>query len=320
MNNALHQLGFLGPAGSHSHQASLGLLAQLGQQENTELKAYPTLADLMRAVEAGEVPLAALPYENALQGSVAEVLETLGMHRRQLYVKAEWFYTVHHCLVQQPRCDAQDMPVHTVISHPQALGQCRDTLTRLFGTTLKTVASESTSGAVEQLAAMDDAAGYAAIGTKTAAKLHNLEVRLPELSDGAGNFTRFVLVTGAQGLPEGWQSLLEQASPFEKTSLCFGVPERPGALLAFLRPFEAAGINLSKLESRPTRRQYGDYYFFVDTEINLPALQAGNFLQELRACADFLYYQGPYRCLGLTDSPKPLAFYEGSFLLKKAVS
>lgn len=313
-------LGFLGPEGSHSHQAVLGLLEGGLEKNNPNplaqlaLKPYPTLIALLRAVEEGAVASALLPYENALEGSVVEVLEALGKAEQRLYVLAELLHPVVHCLIQPPGASG---PVHTVLSHPQALAQCRQTLEGLFGPNLIYRATASTSEAVEQvsdyyqtlqasqpsLTAANTISGMAAIGTQTAAQHYNLQVSHHQISDLPDNLTRFFWVGHQPGLG---QSLLPQqplqALPL-KTSLCLGLPEYAGVLMDCLHIFKTYGVNLTKLESRPSRKKYGEYMFYLDAEGDITQVADGAFLQELKAFTTFLSYQGPYVCLGKLDSP-----------------
>lgn len=298
-------LGYLGPQGSHSHQTAHSLLDYLFPTYPVELIPAGSLAVLMEQAEAGAVDLALLPYENALEGSVVEVLETLGLNKRTLYTHAELLHPIVHCLIQ---ADATTTPT-TILSHPQALSQCRDTLKALYGPDLGTIATTSTSEAVKQVAAKRDEPGLAAIGTAMAAALNGLQVTSRQISDASDNLTRFFLVSGQEAWQTHWPPLT-QRTPVLKTSACIGLPEYPGVLMECLGLFKRYEVNLSKLESRPTRRHYGDYYFFMDIEGDVTSLANGELLKELQAFSTFCYIQGPYVGLGHLGLDDPLSFYQ----------
>jgi prephenate dehydratase len=295
-------LGYLGPMGSHSHQACYSLLKRVPFTAALELVPYPTLSELMEAVAKGHVAMALLPYENALEGSVVEVIETLSLRKKPLWVHAELLYPVMHCLIQHTSALKPEVSskVHTLLSHPQALAQCREAILKTYGASVICKATESTSEAVRQLALMENPEGVAAIGTRSAAALYGLSVVKPQFSDCDNNLTRFFLISNAIERPAVCGSL-EALSSLVKTSLCVSLPEYSGALVDFLSLFKAAGVNLSKVESRPTRKHYGDYYFYIDMEGDLHQVQEGKLLKSLTAFAHFLYSQGAYVCLGLTS-------------------
>jgi prephenate dehydratase len=296
------RLGCLGPQGSHSHQAALGAIDLLGLHDRpVTLVPVATLGALMAHLEAGELELAILPYENALEGSVVEVLETLGTGKRRLFVHAEFLQPVAHCLIQRAvPAGTTPAPVHTVLSHPMGLAQCRETLTRLYGPLLTHRQTSSTSEAVKQLAAMDDPTGYAAIANATAADLFDLTVVHPDVSDANDNLTRFFVASAQPVWPAQWPALPAHAE--SKTSVCFALPEYPGVLMKYLRLFYQFQVNLTKLESRPTRLRYGDYRFFADCDIDVTTVACGTLLQELKRQATFFHCQGPYKVLGYSPA------------------
>jgi prephenate dehydratase len=236
---------FLGPAGTFSEEALLSLGI-----EGVEPIACSSIEEVFEAVERGRTDLGIVPIENSVEGSVPATLDALAFDT-SLEIQSELVLDIHHALITAPGTDLA--AVRTIVSHPQATGQCRRWLSRnLPGRAI--VASNSTAEAVQQ--AISDPA-VAAVGTRLAAELYGGEIREPAIEDYAGNQTRFVVI--GRGLCE--------RTGRDKTSLAlFLQADKPGALLMILSEFAYGEVNLTKIQSRPTKRQLGDYMFFVDLE------------------------------------------------------
>jgi prephenate dehydratase len=302
-------LGFLGPVGSNTFQATFALLHHLGCPAVTEetppslaLKAFGSLHHLLQATEAGACHLALIPYENALEGSVFEVLEALGNKDRQLHIYAELLQPITHTLFCQK--GQEDTPLHTVLSHPMALAQCKESLQAHYPQATQLVPTTSTSQAVQELLALppEQAAGVAALANPYLAQRHpNLYPLVSDLSDGEDNLTRFLVIGPQPSWPEGLPPLPQGATP--KVSLCVELHEYPGVLMEYLQVFHRYWVNLTKLESRPARKRYGAYRFFMDMEGDLPTIAEGRLLNELTARSTYFLAQGPYACLGLLPTP-----------------
>lgn len=290
-------LGYLGPEGSHSHHASLCLQHALTWPQ-VRLEAYPSLGRLMEATEHQAVTYGLVPYENALEGSVIEVLETLGLQKRLLQPQLEFLVPVLHGLIQK-----SPGPIHTVVSHPQALGQCRETLIRLYGQDLLFEHAPSTSEAVKSLQADPAESGRAALGSRAAAERYGLQVIHPDVSDAPDNMTRFFLLSAsAQSTPPSPPGILSLDTPL-KTTLCLGLQDRPGALVDVLLLFKQFSVNLTKIESRPSRKRFGEYLFHIDTEGDLGAPEKTEVLIALKSHTTYLHRLGPYASLGRLSLP-----------------
>lgn len=236
---------FLGPRGTFSEEALLSLGI-----DDLEPVPCPTIPDVFDAVESGECVRGVVPIENSQEGSVNATLDAL-VFDHDLTIRAELVRDIHHVLAAAPGTKLHD--VRTVVSHPQATAQCRRWLFKnLPG--VEIVAANSTAEAVERAAAEPGAAG---VGTALAAQLSRAEVLVKSIEDYKGNQTRFVVIgTG-----------LCDRTGHDKTSLAlFMHKDRPGTLLGILSEFAYGQINLTKIQSRPTKRQLGDYMFFVDLE------------------------------------------------------
>lgn len=263
------RVGYLGPPGTFCEEA---LLALMGRAADLDEVPYPTVVDCFRAVRAGEVPAALVPIENTIEGSVNQTLDQFALGGVQ--VRAEVILPIRHHLIAGAAAPLAD--VRRVLSHPHATAQCQAFL-RANAPGAEIVATNSTADAV-RLVGADADPGSAAIGTLRAAELYGCVVLARDIGDDTqDNSTRFVLVGTAP---------VEAVGPGAfRTSIICGLPRnRPGALLAILQEFAMRAVNLSKLESRPTKTGLGEYMFFIDIEgsrdRDLPVASAITALEE----------------------------------------
>ncbi len=239
------RVAFLGPPGTFGEAAALRYAPE------AELLPFPSHAAVAAAVESGRADLGVVAIENSINGSVAETLDIL-IHETTLQIQAELVLPIEHNLVVKPGTRAAD--VRIIYSHPQALGQCRKFLQRCFPTA-QVEAALSTTDAVATALRRDGDAG--AIGTVRAAELYGGELLARSIQDVANNVTRFLILGRDKQPPTGR----------DRTSIAFTFAEdRPGSLAGVLNAFAKAGINCSKIESRPTRATFGEYVFLVDFE------------------------------------------------------
>ena len=246
------RVAVLGPQGTFSEEA---LLAD--RPAELERVYSPTVYDAVMAVHHGEVDRSFVPIENSLEGSVNATLDALAVETRDIRIVGESIYPVRHCLIAARHVELDE--VDTVVSHPQANGQCARFLRERLGHA-KVLAAPSTSDAVRMVAEADGT--WAALGTRLAAELYGCEILRAGVEDVPDNETRFVwLARDGAGGETGW------AGPW-KTSLVFwGVGSgEPGWLVRCLSEFAFRGVNLTKIESRPRKQGLGRYMFFVDLE------------------------------------------------------
>ena len=236
---------FLGPEGTYSEEALLGLGVP-----DLEPVSCSTIPDVFLAVESGKVEFGIVPIENSVEGSVNATLDALAFDH-DLTISAETVLDIHHALVAAPGTGLNH--VTEVVGHPQATGQCRKWLARMLpGRPI--VAASSNAEAVKMTVASP---GSAAVGPALAAELYGGVVLAEDIEDFAGNQTRFVVV-GRE---------FAKRTGRDKTSLAlFMHRNKPGALLMILSEFAYGDINLTKIQSRPTKRSLGDYMFFIDLE------------------------------------------------------
>lgn len=263
-------VAYLGPEGTFSQQA---VFRHFGQA----VKAIPASAieDIFRLVESCEVQYGVVPVENSTEGVIATTLDRF--LSSPLVITGEVTLRIHHCLMA---ATTQMHAVREVCSHQQSLAQCREWLDQhLPGLPRVAVSSNAEAARIAQLGQ-----GVAAIGGEAAATIYGLEILARQIEDEPNNTTRFLVIGRSAVGPT-----LE-----DKTSLLIAIPNDPGALHRMLEPFARHGISLSKIESRPSRREVWDYVFFVDVDGHAkdPALKAA--LAEVKSEATLLKVLGSY--------------------------
>lgn len=243
------RLAYLGPPGTFTEEA----LLSMASAADADVVPMQTIPAVVRAVRDGDVEAGLVPIENSIEGSVNLTLDTLAFDTDDtIQIRSEVVRPIRHALLGAAGAALGD--ITDVVSHPHATAQCRLYLERaLPGATVH--AANSTAEAAREAAARGR--GWAAIGTSLAAELHGVTVLEENVEDRAENATRFVLVGKDRVPPTG----------DDKTSaVCFIEKDRPGSLLAILHEFSDRQINLTKLESRPTKERLGEYCFFIDME------------------------------------------------------
>lgn len=274
------QISYLGPRGTLSEDAAERLAVGLGVGPEGLAPAAGVL-EALESVQAGEARWAVVPAENSLEGSLGLTWDSL-LGFADLAVAGETVLpVVHHLLGKR---GLKPAAVTAVLSHQQALGQCRNYL-RSRLPQAKPYETASTAEAARIVSVNE--LPLAAIGSERAAGLYGLDVLERGIQDVPDNATRFVLV-GKAGEPTG-------PSGCDRTSIvCALDRDRPGALHRMLAVFAARDLNLSRIESRPARKALGEYVFFVDIEAHVtdPPLAAA--LAELRAEGSLLRVLGSY--------------------------
>jgi prephenate dehydratase len=206
---------------------------------------------IVTAIETGAATFGVLPIENMLEGSVSSTLDLL-IHETGLRIAGETVIPIRQYLVA--RAGLTLPAIEVLYAHPQSLGQCRRFVERCLPD-VATVASLSNSAAPAQ--AMADERPSAAISTLRAAELSGAHILAREIADNQSNVTRFIVLAEQDTAPTG----------YDKTSFCFGFTEdRAGVLMGALQELAQESINMTKLESRPTKSLLGQYIFLVDIE------------------------------------------------------
>lgn len=259
---------YLGPAGTYSDEATCAFAARLGIDE-PQLLECTSFDEVFDSVDRGKCEFGVVAKENSLEGSVTATLDNFAF-KSPASILGEQVIDIHHCLVMHPDAKLED--VTTVASHAQGLAQCRRFLAeRLPGRT--TVTTSSTAESARMAAENPQVAG---IANAFAAELYGARVAERDIEDHFGNQTSFALI-GRQGHPPVFRG------ERYKTSLAlFLQVNRTGTLNMILSEFAYAGIDLSMIQSRPTKQQLGDYMFFIEFEQNANTLPVQTALNCLR--------------------------------------
>jgi prephenate dehydratase len=272
-------VAYLGPPGTFSEEA---LLSQPDLVVAKRL-ALPSFRDVLDAVERREADLGLVALENSIEGTVNVSLDPLIFSHR-LWIVRELLLPVDQCLIGLPGTALER--VKKLVSMPVATAQCRAWLSE----NLPGVEEEpcpSTADAVRRVAEEGDPS-LAAIGTAHAAELYALEVLAPGIEDHDGNMTRFVLVARPEwGVPA--------PTGHDKTTIvCFQSSDHPGSLHTILGQFAARNLNLTKLESRPTKKALGEYCFVIDIDGHLADEVVADCLRDLHATLPEVKFLGSY--------------------------
>ena len=236
-------IAHLGPPGTYAEQAAVLYVHWLTQRTGMEaiLCPYPSIAQSLQAVAAGKTQLAVVPVENSIEGSVTMTMDAL-WQLDHLQIQLALVMPIAHMLIS---CTNTLDSIKTVYSHPQALAQCQGWLGQ-FLPTVQLIPSNSTT---EALQIVKEDLTVAAIASSRAAQLYDLPILAKTINDYPENCTRF-LVVSQENLASEYQIASANAT---HTSIAFSVPANiPGALLKPLQVFAEQGINLSRIESRPT--------------------------------------------------------------------
>jgi chorismate mutase/prephenate dehydratase len=236
-------VAFQGETGAYSEEAAF---QYFGRSVNA--KPCENFDAVFKLVEQGEVPFGVVPIENSLEGSISRVYDLL--LNSSLKVCGELELRIMHCLITDHGATLDT--IKKVYSHPQALGQCQTFLTHLG---CELIPTYDTAGSVKLIKEQNITDG-AAVASARAAEIYDMKILAREIEDNPNNFTRFFILSKQDSPPTGK----------DKTSIVFSVKHKPGALYGAIKEFADSKINLTKIESRPTRQKAWEYNFYLDFE------------------------------------------------------
>ena len=266
-----YRIGVLGPQGTYSEKAAL---IWCKEKAGAALVYYPDFDYVLEAVQKGEVDAGIVPVENSLEGAITAVMDLL--LRLDVVIVGEVNLPIKHCLVGQGQGE-----IRVILSHPQALAQCRQYLHEHYPEAeIRTTGSTSHAARLAQ-----EFPEMAAIAGQDTAERYGLSILAREIQDARDNITRFI-VAGREGVG---------ASGRDKTSLIIYLDkDRPGALFSILEEFARRNINLTRIESRPSRKGLGDYYFYIDLVGHIHDQAVGEAVAAARAKAAMIRVLGSY--------------------------
>jgi prephenate dehydratase len=279
------RIGFLGPQGTFTEEA----LFTQPDYAKAELVALNSLAEVLESVQEGRVDLGFVPIENAIEGTVRDTLDSL-VFDNDLLIQREVVLDIHLHLMAPTGVKLSD--IQRVASIPVATAQCRRFLVGKLPSA-ETIATNSTADAARLLGEGDPLLTEiptAAIAPRLAASLYGLEILVEDVEDHPENQTRFVSLA-PRGIPA--------PTGHDRTSIaCFQSADHPGSLYGILGQFAARNINLTKLESRPTKKALGEYCFIVDLEGHIADEVIADCLRDLHAELADVKYLGSYPAAG----------------------
>ena len=278
---AATRIGFMGPHGTFTEQALLGQ----PDLAVADTRPFDSIPDVLNGLVIGDVDLGFVPIENAIEGAVNVTQDTLAFDL-DVRIQREVVLDVQLNLLALPGTQLTD--IHTVMSFPVAVAQCRSFLREQLPDA-EIQAATSTAEAARQVGEQR-LEGVATISNPLAAELYGLEAVAEAVEDHTGNQTRFLLLA-REGVPA--------PTGHDKTSVVvFQRANEPGSLLAILNEFAARNIDLSRLESRPTRRVLGDYCFLLDFEGHIGDEVVADCLRDLKMKQGDIKFLGSYPAAG----------------------
>jgi chorismate mutase/prephenate dehydratase len=262
-------IAYLGPEGTFTHLAAI---KKFGKKPN--YLPSDSISDVFDKVERGEADYGVVPIENSTEGVINYTLDMF--FASQLNICAEVTLNISHSLLGLSSKDV----IKRVYSNPQVFPQCRNWISR----SLKGIELISTSSTAKAAQEAKKDKYSACIGNKILANLYGLNVLASSIEDSSNNYTRFLVIAKNDSFPSGK----------DKTSVLFSVKDRVGVLHDVLFAFKKYGINLTKIESRPSKKKLWEYYFFVDFEGHRESPRVRKALEELEKNCIFIKILGSY--------------------------
>lgn len=265
-------VAFQGEIGAYSEEAALSFFGS-----SIKVIPYKSFDEVFKAVHGGDAPFGIVPVENSLEGSIGRVYDLL--LDSDVKVSGETEIRITHCLIANPETSRE--LIKKVYSHPQALAQCREFLLHLG---CELIPAYDTAGSVKMIKEKKMADGGAVAGAR-AAEIYGMKIIAHKIEDNPNNFTRFFVLS-------------KQDSPYsgkDKTSIVFSLKHKPGLLYKALGEFAVRNINLTKIESRPTRQKLWDYNFYLDFEGHRSDKAVQEALEKLKEISIFVKVLGSYQ-------------------------
>jgi chorismate mutase/prephenate dehydratase len=266
------RVAFQGESGAYSESAVYAFFGS-----SVKVKPCRNLSDVFESVEKGETEFGVVPIENSIEGSVNQTYDLFLIHN--LKVCGEIIIKIVHCLIAHHGTKINE--IKTVYSHPQALAQCRKFLEKLDCMLIPTF---DTAGSVKMI--KDEGfVDAGAVASERAAQIYGMSILAKDIGDVPNNYTRFFVLS-------------KHDSPYsgeDKTSIIFSIKSFPGSLCRVLEEFAARNINLTKIESRPTKQTPWEYNFYLDFEGHRNERQCREALRAIRNKTNFVKILGSYK-------------------------
>ena len=263
------KVAFQGEHGAYSEIAATKFFPE------SQLIPMKLFQDIFDELRTDSIDCAVVPVENSIEGSVNEIYDLLLDADKK--ITGEMFLKIEHCLIALPDSNA----ITKVLSHPQALAQCRNYIKRK---NLDSIPSYDTAGSV-RLIKEKKINDTAAIASKNAAEFYNMKILDQNIEDRKNNFTRFLVLSDLHTAP----------SKSDRTSMIFGLKHTPGSLYSVMQEFVHHKINLTKIESRPTKEKPWEYNFYVDFEGHVEKENVKYAINNIEKKCTFIKILGSYQ-------------------------
>ena len=261
-------ISFQGERGAYSEAAAKSFF------DNIETIPFATFAEILESTSKGNSEYSILPVENSLEGSVGESYDLL--YSTSLNVIGEIYHRVEHCLIGIGKLEDVD----TVYSHPQALGQCRKFIEKH---NMRTIPAYDTAGSVKIIKELNKK-NCACIASKTSSSIYNMPIISENIANNSNNYTRFLILSKKESTQ----------TENDKTSIIFSIKHEPGSLFRIIENFHKNNVNLTKIESRPTKSNTWEYNFYVDFEGNEKNSKISEMLEKIKQESLFMKVLGSY--------------------------
>lgn len=262
-------VSFQGERGAYSEAAARAFF-----DKNIETVPLPTFAEVLENTSSNKSDYAILPVENSLEGSVGESYDLL--YSTTLNAIGEIYHRIEHCLIGNGNLEDVD----TVYSHPQALGQCRNFIEKH---NMKTVPTYDTAGSVKIIKELNKK-NVACIASKDASEIYNMPIIEESIANNSNNYTRFLILSKNN----------REETGKDKTSIIFSIKHEPGSLHRIIENFYNYNVNLTKIESRPTKTNTWEYNFYVDFEGHAKNSRIAEMLKKINTDTLFMKILGSY--------------------------
>lgn len=280
----IRKLLFLGPRGSYSDFAkNIFIDAFKLHCVSTNLKSISSIIKALKDEDSEDI-VAVIPIENSIEGIVRETLDNLSSLKKEGYkIIAETTMGVEHALVGFAKNKSE---IKVVRSHPQALAQCKKYLQDNFADSLIEEATLSTSAAIRSLVLEEPE--IAAIGSLDCAQMYDIPIIDKNINDETNNQTRFILLG----------KFMSPQTGYDKTSITFSTENTAGALNKILSILEKYNINMSYIDSRPSKKELGEYVFYIDFEGHILDKKIKDAINEILPLVKIFYVIGSYHPVG----------------------
>ena len=263
------KVSFQGERGAYSEAAARSFFS-----EQIETIPFQTFANVLESTVSGNTDYSVLPVENSLEGSVGESYDLL--YSTTLNAMGEIYHRIEHCLIGNGKLEEVD----TVYSHPQALGQCRDFIQKY---NMKTVPTYDTAGSVKIIKGINKT-NVSCIASKAASQIYNVPLISENIANNLNNYTRFLILS----------KKINEETGNDKTSIIFSIKHEPSSLFRIMENFHNYSVNLTKIESRPTKSTNWEYNFYVDFEGHAKNPRLLQMLEKIKNETLFMKILGSY--------------------------